>query len=90
MKGCNIKELYNSCIHYNRTGTLEREWPALGLPKWWIIIKGVEVTEKFIIYDDITCNGKITTCFTDSKGNLKKPLKQIFSLCLQSRGGLPL
>ncbi|KAJ3647445.1 hypothetical protein Zmor_019323 [Zophobas morio] len=61
---CFLTELYNSCIHYNRTGTLEREWPALGLPKWWIIIKGVEVTEKFIIYDDITCNGKITTCFT--------------------------
>ncbi|KAJ3661909.1 hypothetical protein Zmor_006284 [Zophobas morio] len=63
---------------------------SLRITKWWIIIKGVEVTEKFIIYDDIRCNGKITTCFSDFDGNLKKPLKQVFSLCLQSRGGLPL
>ncbi|KAJ3658753.1 hypothetical protein Zmor_010474 [Zophobas morio] len=79
-----------NCTTVASNGTLECEWPALGLPKWWIIIKGVEVTEKFIIYDDITCNGKITTCFTDSEGNLKKPLKQVFLLCLESRGGLPL
>ncbi|KAJ3640501.1 hypothetical protein Zmor_014690 [Zophobas morio] len=53
-----------NCTTVASNGTLECEWPALGLPKWWIIIKDVEVTEKFIIYDDITCNGKITTCFT--------------------------
>ncbi|KAJ3656055.1 hypothetical protein Zmor_015158 [Zophobas morio] len=60
----------------------------LKVPKWCIIIKSVEMTEKFIICEDITCNSKITTCVTVVSGALVSLVYQMTAL-IQSAFPLP-